>query len=270
MRLMSVVSIALNEWARLFLSGRGWAAIITFTVIWLVFLTYAIAPAASYVSSSDFSFVVQLLFGSFENTAFTNWKSAEIALYWIFSLYLLPFFTMISAADQIASDRARGTMRFLVLRTSRANLFFGRFIGQYFIQLFIILVTLATVLGLVAYKSPEKLPVAVSEAPVVIVNLALVLLSYVALMALVSVLVKSARQATMLAIVGWIVLWFVIRYVQNNFGPIPLLDWVLPGSQLSTLLRLGSWNTLALAPIPIAQTIVLLGFGWFAIRRCDL
>jgi len=161
-------------------------------------------------------------------------------------------------------------MRFLVLRTSRTNIFFGRFIGQYLIQLFFVLVTLATVLGLVAYKSPEKLAVAIAEAPVVIVNLALVLLSYVALMALVSVLVKSARRATMLAIVGWIVLWFIIRYVQNNFGPIPLLDWVLPGSQLSTLLRLGSWDTLALAPIPIAQTLILLGLGWFAIRRCDL
>lgn len=267
---MSVINIALNEWARLFLSGRGWAAIITFSLIWLIFLNYAIAPAASYVSSADFSFIVQLLFGSFEQTAFTNWKSAEIALYWIFSLYLLPFFTMISAADQIASDRARGTMRFLVLRTSRTNIFIGRFVGQYLIQLLIILVTIATVLGLVAYKSPEKLPVALSEAPVVIVNLALVLLSYVALMALVSVLVKSARQATMLAIVGWILLWFLIGYVQNNFGPFPVLDWVLPGSQLSTLVRLGSWDTLSLAPIPIAQTVVLLGLGWFAIRRCDL
>ncbi len=267
---MSVINIALNEWARLFLSGRGWAAIITFSLIWLIFLNYAIAPAASYVSSADFSFIVQLLFGSFEQTAFTNWKSAEIALYWIFSLYLLPFFTMISAADQIASDRARGTMRFLVLRTSRTNIFIGRFVGQYLIQLLIILVTIATVLGLVAYKSPEKLPVALSEAPVVIVNLALVLLSYVALMALVSVLVKSARQATMLAIVGWILSWFLIGYVQNNFGPFPVLDWVLPGSQLSTLVRLGSWDTLSLAPIPIAQTVILLGLGWFAIRRCDL
>jgi len=267
---MSVVSIALNEWARLFLSKRGWAAIITFALIWLLFLNYVIAPAASYVSSADFSFVAQILFGSLEQTAFNNWKSAEIALYWVFSLYLLPFFTMISAADQIASDRERGTMRFLVLRASRSTVFFGRFIGQYLIQLFIILVTIATVLGLVAYKSPDKLPIALNEAPVVIVNLALVLLSYVALMALVSVLVKSARQATMLAIVGWIVLWFVIRYVQNNFGPLPVLDWVLPGSQLSTLVRLGSWDTLSLAPIPIAQSIVLLGLGWFAIRRCDL
>ncbi len=267
---MSVISIALNEWARLFLSKRGWAAIITFALIWIVFLTYAIAPAASYVSSPDFSFVVQLLLGSLEQTAFINWQSVEIALYWIFSLYLLPFFTMICAADQIASDRARGTMRFLVLRASRSAVFFGRFIGQYLIQLLIILVTIGTVLGLVAYKSPEKLPVALNEAPIVIVNLALVLLSYVALMALVSVLAKTARQATMLAIVGWIILWFVIGYVQRNFGPIPVLDWVLPGSQLGSLVRLGSWDTLSLAPIPIAQTIVLLALGWLAIRRCDL
>jgi len=117
---MSVVSIALNEWARLFLAGRGWAAIITFALIWLVFLTYAIAPAASYVSSADFSFIVQLVFGSFESTAFNNWQSAEIALYWIFSLYLLPFFTMISAADQIASDRAQhGTARPTGLRQDK-------------------------------------------------------------------------------------------------------------------------------------------------------
>lgn len=267
---MSVINIAFNEWARLFLSGRGWAAIITFALIWIVFLTYAIAPAARYVSSADFGFVVQLLFGSFGQTAFSNWQSAEMGLYWIFTLYLLPFFTMISAADQIASDKARGTMRFLVLRATRTTIFFGRFIGQYLIQLFIILVTVATVLGLVAYRSPQNLPAAMSEAPIVIVNLALVLLSYVALMALVSVLAKSARQATMLAIIGWIVLWFAIRYVQGKFGPIPVLDWVLPGSQLSTLVRLGSWDTLSLAPIPIAQTLVLLCLGWVAIKRCDL
>jgi len=267
---MSVISIALNEWARLFLSGRGWAAIIAFALIWVLFLNYVIAPAATYVSSADFGVIVQLLFGSFENTAFSNWKSAEMGLYWIFSLYLLPFFTMISAADQIASDRARGTIRFLVLRTSRSAIFFGRFIGQYLIQLFIILVTTTTVLGLIAYKSPDNLPLALNEAPVVVVNLALVLLSYVALMALVSVLAKTARQATMLAIIGWIVLWWLIGYVQNKVGPIPVLDWVLPGSQLSTLVRLGSWDTLSLASIPLVQTVVLLGLGWVAIKRCDL
>jgi len=177
---------------------------------------------------------------------------------------------MISAADQIASDKARGTMRFLVLRTSRTRIFFGRFLGQFTIQIFIILVTLVTVLGLIAYKAPNGASIAVSEAPIVVVNLTLVLLPYVALMALVSVLASTARQATMYAIIGWIVLWLLLGYIQGRIGPFGILDWVLPGSQLSSLVRTGGWDTLNFAPIPLLHTVVLLALGWIAIKRCDL
>jgi len=161
-------------------------------------------------------------------------------------------------------------MRFLVLRASRTQIFLGRFIGQYFIQLFIILVTFLSVLALVAFNAPENVSVALADAPVVLVNLALVLMPYVALMALVSVLASSARQATLFAIVGWIVLWFLLGYIQSKFGPFPILDWVLPGSQLGSLVKLGGWDTLNLAPIPLLHTLVLLAFGWFAMHRCDL
>lgn len=267
---MSVFNIAVNEWARLFLSKRGWLAIFAFVLIWTIFLTYVIAPAARYIASPDIGFVLESLLDRFGANTLSNWLSTEIALYWVFALYLLPFFTMISAADQIASDKARGTIRFLVLRTSRTQLFFGRFLGQYLIQLFIILVTLVSVLGLIAYNSPDNVNPALTDSPVVVVNLALVLMPYVALMALVSVLAHSARQATLYAIIGWIVLWFLLGYIQGKFGPFPILDWVLPGSQLSSLVRLGSWDTLNLAPIPLLHTVVLLGLGWWAIQRSDL
>jgi len=177
---------------------------------------------------------------------------------------------MVTAADQIASDRTRGTLRFLVLRASRTQIFFGRFIGQYIIQLLLILVTLGSVLILVAIKSPDSLPIALHEAPIVVTNLAIILLPYVALMSLVSILASSAKQATLFAIVGWIILWLLIGYVQSKFGPIPLLDWVLPGSQLTSLIKLGGWDTLSLAPIPLIHTAVLLILGWVAIQRCDL
>ncbi len=267
---MSMFSIAANEWARLFLSSRGWLAICAFALIWIVFLAYVIAPAAQYMSSDDFGLIFAALFARFGANTLANWESNEMALYWIFALYLLPFFTMISAADQIASDKTRGTMRFLVLRTSRTQVFFGRFLGQYLIQLFIVLITLCSVFALIAIKAPDGLSIAISEAPIVVINLALVLLPYVALMALVSVLASTARQATAFAIIGWIVLWFLLGYVQGKFGPIPILNWVLPGSQLSSLVRLGHWDTLSLAPIPLLHTVVLLTLGWIAIRRCDL
>ena len=161
-------------------------------------------------------------------------------------------------------------MRFLVLRASRTQIFLGRFIGQYLIQLLVILLTLLSVLALIAFNAPDSVSVALAEAPLVCVNLALVLLPYVALMALVSVLASTARQATLYAIIGWIVLWFLLGYVQGKFGPFPILDWVLPGSQLGSLVKLSGWETLNLAPIPLLHTFVLLALGWFAMRRCDL
>lgn len=267
---MAVVSIALNEWARLFLSKRGWLAIVAFTLIWAIFLMYVIAPAAQFIANRDVGLLLGSLLDRFGASSLSHWQSTEIALYWVFALYLLPFFTMVSAADQIASDKARGTLRFLVLRTSRSALFFGRFIGQYLIQLFIIVVTVVSVLALIAYHSAENLNAALPEVPVVVLNLALVLMPYVALMALVSVIAQSAKQATLYAIIGWIVLWFLLGYVQSKFGPFPILDWVLPGSQLSSLVRLGGWDTLDLAPIPLLHTVVLLSLGWFAINRSDL
>ncbi len=267
---MPIFSIARNEFARLFFSRHGWLAIIALGLIWAVFLNYVIRPAAQYLSSPDLGIFLEAILGRIGSSALSNWQSTEMALYWVFALYLLPFFTMISAADQIASDKTRGTMRFLVLRASRTQIFLGRFIGQYCIQLLIILFTLLSVLALIAFNAPENISTALAEAPVVCANLALVLLPYVALMALVSVLSSSARQATLFAIVGWIVLWFLLGYVQGRFGPFPILDWVLPGSQLGSLVRLSGWDTLNLAPIPLLHTVVLLALGWFAMRRCDL
>lgn len=267
---MPVLSIARNEWARLFMSKHGWLAIIAFGLIWTLFLIYVIRPAARYISSVDVGFIFDFILPKIDATTLGNWQSTEIGLYWVFALYLLPFFTMVSAADQIASDKTRGTLRFLVLRASRSQIFFGRFIGQYLVQLLVILITLLSVLALIALNSPDNLANAVSEAPIVVANLALVLLPYVAMMALFSVLASTARQATLFAIVGWIVLWFLLGYVQSKFGPLSILDWVLPGSQFGSLIKLPGWDTLSLAPIPLLQTLVLLVLGWVAIRRCEL
>ena len=48
-------------------------------------------------------------------------------------------------------------------------------------------------------------------------------------MAVVSVLAKSARQATMYAVIAWILVSITIGVVQSRFGAVPVLDWVLPG-----------------------------------------
>lgn len=267
---MNSLIICRYEWARLFLTLRGWLSILAFVLIWGVILAYIIAPAARYVNAPETAGLASALFSGIGLDALQNWPPVEMSIYWFIALYLLPFFSLVLAADQFASDKSRGTLRYLLLRTSRSQLFFGRFLGHFLIQILLVVVTLASVLFLVFFNSPELFKLALQTASVVAVNLVLLLMPYVALMALVSVLAKSARQATIFAIVGWIVLSLILSYVQARFGPVALLDWVMPGSQVSSLIKLDGWETLNLAPVPLIHTAVLLVFGWVTIQRAEL
>ncbi len=267
---MSTITISRFEWIRLFGSLRGWVSVTGFVLVWLLVLNFIIRPAARFLSSSDSGGIAGLLLQQMGWESVASWPAPELALYWVVALYLLPFFTVVVAADQIASDKSRGTLRYLALRASRNQLFFGRFVGQCVIQLMLIVGTLASVVGIVAMQSPDLLPAVLASAPIVVVNLVLVLLPYVALMALVSVLARSARQATLFAVIAWILVSFIVGYIQRQYGPLPVLDWVLPGSQVPALLKLQGWQTLDLALVPVIHTVVLLLGGWWAMQRSDL
>ncbi len=267
---MAALAIARLELLRLFSTKRGWIATIAFLLVWMLIIRYIIYPAADWLSSPDTGPLADLFLGSIGLEGISRWPSAELALYWVLSLYLLPFFCIMIAADQIASDKARGTLRYITLRASRSNVFFGRFMGQAFIQFLLIAATLVSVVALVAVRSPDRLSGVLETIPMVIANLFIVLLPYIALMALVSVLAKTARQATLFAVIGWILVSLVVAWVQSQYGPYALLDWVLPGSQISTLIKMSGWQTLELAVVPLLHTVVLLVLGWWAMQRCDL
>ena len=106
------------------------------------------------------------------------------------------------------------------------------------------------------------------EATLIIaLNLLLVLLPFVALMALASALAKSARLAVSLVIVGAGLLLGLIHWV-GSYLPFILvsLDY-LPGAQLPQLLATAGWRTLLLAWLPLLQTAILLALGWSVLTR---
>ena len=267
---MAVLTIARLELFRLFGTKRGWIATIALLLIWSMIIRFVIYPAAGLISSSESATFAGAILERFGLDAITRWPSAEISFYWVLSLYLLPFFCVVMAADQIASDKFRGTLRYITLRTSRTSVFFGRFLGQAFIQFLLVVVTLATVVALVAWRTPDQLSDVIGSVPVVVSNVFIVLLPYIALMSLVSVVAKTAIQAILFAIIAWIVVLIMVAVVQSNIGPVEFLNWLLPGSQVSMLLKLSGWQTMQLAVIPLMQTAVLLTMGWFAMQRCDL
>lgn len=267
---MRILVLAQDEVMRLFSTRRGLVALFGFLLIWVAVLYYGILPAAALLQDAAQSGILEFLFPRLGLQAWENWPAPELAVYWVATLYLLPFFALIASADQTASDRSRGTLRYLVLRCSRVEIFLGRFLGQCIIMFLVVAATLSTVLVVVAVYNPDKLAATLAKVPMIVFNLELVLAPYVALMALVSVLAKSARQATLYAFILWITVSLLVGYLQAKFGPLALLDWALPGSQISQLLRLTNWETLNFAAIPAVHTLIFLGIGAILMRQKDL
>ena len=267
---MKLLILANDEVLRLLSTRRGLLSLAGFALIWLAVLSYGVMPAARLFSGANEAGYSDSVLGQLGLQAWQQWATPELAVYWVISLYLLPFLAFLTAVDQTASDRARGTLRYMVLRCHRLEIFFGRYLGQLLIMLCVVLITLGTVLGIVAFNSSQQLAGAVASAPVIIINLLLLLAPYIALMALVSILARSARQASLFAIIIWVTVSLVVSYSRVQFPDVSLLNWVLPGSQVSQLVRLADWQTLRLAPIPLVQTAVLLLAGALIMQRRDL
>ena len=265
----TILLIAWYELHRLFLTKRGLLSLSAFGLVWFLILRYAIYGAAQFFGVDQVGGVI----ASFLNSSIINnlmsWQVPELAMFWVVMLYLLPIFCVILTADQTASDRARGTLRVLHLRASRDGIFFGRFVGQLVVLFFLIVIALATTLALVMMRDSSQLFPALRLSSIVLVNLMLVLLPYTALMAWVSSMARSARQATTYAVIIWIICSILTGWLARHFPELWGLDMVLPGSQVTPLLKLSGWNTLSLAFIPLIQTGVLLFLGRMIMQRSD-
>ena len=267
---MRALVLAQDEVLRLLSTRRGLFSLAGFFLVWIAILIYGVIPAANLFSGASESGLLQLALDYFGARTTELWPAYELNVYWVACLYLLPFLAILTAADQTASDRDRGTLRYLVLRCGRLEIFFGRFLGQLIIMLGVVLTTLGSVLLIIALNSAEFLPASVASAPPVIVNLMLLLAPYIALMAVVSILARSARQATLYAMIIWVVLSLLFSFLRGRFPELQFLDWALPGSQVSSLRWLTGWETLSLAPIPIFHTVVFLCIGAILMKQRDL
>jgi len=266
----NLLIIAKFELVRLFLTPRGLVSLATFAIIWYFLLRYPINLAADVVLSADFSETISTKFGEAGLANLLEWQVPEMAVYWVVSLYVFPLFAILITADQTCSDRSRGTLRFLSLRTSRDSIFLGRFLGQMLILAILIVTTLVGAILLAVWKNSYVFGDALQVSLLSGVNLFIVLLPFTALMALISATVRSARLSTMLAIISWGLLtgftaWLAVKYPSTQF----LQGW-LPGGQRIDLVKSNSWETLSYTILPLVQMVIFLLAGRFFMRRSSL
>jgi len=256
------------ELKRGFATRRGILSIVTFAVVWCVILLYPLHFAAELLVQEkdltrDAGFFDFIGLGSLQ-----QWPIPEFGLFWHFALLIFPMLSITLAADQTCSDRERGTLRFLVVRSSRDSVFFGRFAGVMAIQALWVSATALSTLALVLYRDAALLYSALPDLLVVTVNLILAVLPFTAMMAALSAKVKSARQATVWAILIWTFLAGIIGGFAYYLPALAFFKFLIPGYQLSDLAELSGWQTLQLAYVPLMQSLILLALGrWIMARQ---
>ncbi len=258
---------AATELRRLCFTRSGLMTLVATAVIWALLFRYAIVPAAELITSRGFVNMISGLFGHAGLAQLSRWPAPELAVYWCFSLLLLPLFSLFFTANQLCSDLERGTLRFLVLRSSRLSIVLGRFAGQMLVQGCLILLTLLATLALAAWRAAGLSFDMLHSSAVILLNLLIVLLPFTALMSIFSGLARSAKLAVSLAIVTLglsfgLLSWFVFYFPDFLF----VLGY-LPGTQVIQLLPLYGWQTLQLALLPLVQTAVFLALAAVLVNR---
>lgn len=263
--------LAKFELKKLLFNPRGMIALIAFSLVWLLLLLYPIRSASSFLLNPDFRQLIAGVFGEESISQLFQWQVAEMAILWISALYIFPLFSIFVSADQFASDRQRGTFRFLTLRTGRDSLFLGRYIGHMLIQSLLLLFTiLATVILAMSRDATLLLP-ALTSGVIVFINMFIILAPFTALMAILSLYANSARQATIYAILLWAVSAIVLAIINNYIPSLAgLLHWTMPGAQLSLMINTQGMGSFVYAPIPVIQTLVLLLLGRTYMKRSSL
>lgn len=262
--------IARVELHRLLSQTKGLLTLAAYILLWLMLLMFIVRDAVNIMQQPESRDMALQLFGPGAVSNLFNWPVAEYAIFWCFAIMLQPLFAVLLSAGQFADDIQRGTFRFLSLHCSRTALFFGRFIGALAVMA---LLNAATVIvtGMMALsRDASLLSSAVSSGIIIWLVLMLLLLPYIALMSLFSVLANSSKQAIIYATLYFTLFTILIWSADWVFAPLHYLSYLLPGAFSQALYGVMPSNALSLLGLPLAQTVLFLGLGFYAFKRSDV
>ena len=261
--------IIIFEIVRLFRTKRGLLALLAFATIWFIILYYFVSSAAGIVTSSSFERMASELFGALGLSALLEWPVAEYAIYWLVAVYFFPVFSLLVCSDQICSDKQRGTLRFISLRSTRLELLLGRYLGQLLIIAILITLTAVATTILASVRDDALLAISAFIGVKLILELLIVVMPFIALMSLLNTWVSSARLAIVVAILFFGLGPLIIAFINYQVGHNLYLDLIFPGGQINSILaqtNLGGSHYM----LPLFQTLILLIVSHLLMKRAAI
>ena len=262
----SVWLISQFELTRLFLTKRGAVLLAAFAIVWFLILKYPVSYSVGILANESFGENITVFSSQLNLDYLLQWAYSEVAVYWLFAIFIFPFIAVLMTSDQTASDATRGTIRFLLLRTSRNQLLFGRFIGQLIIISILIALTMFAAFTMGVWREPSSALAAIPQLLLVASNLVLVCLPFIALMALFNSWIQSSKLSVVFTIILLPIVTGIISWLSGHISVLEHLLMAIPGVQLTDTVQMASFHYSSIV-IPLVQTAAYLGLAQFVLTR---
>ncbi len=192
---------------------------------------------------------------------------AVISICYYLGLSMIPFMTMLAANNQLASDAGYGSLRYLLTRCSRTELFLSRFLAC----VYLVSIAFVFVLGYACYVSLEIDQFTLMDTLLYGLKVATILVLYslpiIAFMSIFSAFFSSTLGSLLWGAVCFFLL-IIIRYWYTK--DLSQLEYILPNIFKTDLLMI---NNPALANILlylIIYTFIYGCVGWLIFKQRNL
>ncbi|MCK4850663.1 MAG: ABC transporter permease subunit [Phycisphaerae bacterium] len=198
-------------------------------------------------------------------------RPALLSVIFLILLFGMPLLISFLAFNQIAGDVQNRGLRYLLLRTERANIFIGRFLGTAFFSTLVIAIIIATItfyLGVnIKIYSAGLL---VGWALHGFLALSVLMLPYIAICSWISASVDSPFVSLVLAklIIGGV--WLFALLGSLVWKPAIYLNYALPWGLQNHLLHPQLTHSLGTALACLGYMLVFLFLGYYRFETRDL
>ena len=246
---------------------KGLAFLIPFTLFWYSTLRLLDQGGSEFLSSIEGLMLI---------TRFTSLEVAQallilhpptLSVFLLTALTVTPLFVFLGANNQLASDAASGSFRYLLSRCTRLEIFFARFLSAYcMIAIALFFACLASTL-ISLDNDNHTLSETVAYATQGLFVILLYTFPYVAFMTIMSALMSSALGTILISACVYIATLVVIIYLNDDY---PSISYLIPSAFKDDLIGITSNNLTVAIPGLLAITIIYLSLAWIIFRKRNL
>lgn len=198
-------------------------------------------------------------------------RPALLSAIFLVLLFGMPFVISFLAYNQVSGDIQSHGLRYLLLRTERSNIYFGRFLGTVIFSTAVMAILVATIVFYLGMKTRiYPAPALAGWAVHGFLALALLMVPYIAVCSLISASVDSPFLSLILAkvVIAGVLLFAVFGSVA--WKPAIYLLYALPWGWQGNLLHPAPAHCLGAALACLVYTAVFLTLGYYRFETRDL